>query len=182
MKQMTQQHLINAFGGESQAHMRYLHFAKHAEREKFPNVARLLQAAAHAEYVHAGNHFRVLKHLEEEFVANSGTTFGPGKTRKNLALAVAGETFEVNEMYPVYIQAAVFQGETTAARSFEWAFAAEKQHKRLFERALRAVKANRDVKLRAIQVCDVCGCTVEGDAPARCPVCEAAQNRFVSFD
>jgi len=41
MKKMTEQHLINAFGGESQAHMRYLHFANQAEQEKFNNVARL---------------------------------------------------------------------------------------------------------------------------------------------
>jgi rubrerythrin len=49
---MTEQHLINAFGGESQAHMRYLHFANQADKEKFLNVARLFRAVAHAEYVH----------------------------------------------------------------------------------------------------------------------------------
>ena len=48
MKKMTEQHLINAFGGESQAHMRYLHFANQVEKEKFPNVARLFRAIAHA--------------------------------------------------------------------------------------------------------------------------------------
>jgi len=51
MKMMTEQHLINAFGGESQAHMRYLHFANQAEKEKFANVARLFRAIAHAEYI-----------------------------------------------------------------------------------------------------------------------------------
>ena len=57
-------HLINAFGGESQAHMRYLYFANQAENEKFTNVARLFRAVAHAEYIHAGDHYRELKHLD----------------------------------------------------------------------------------------------------------------------
>ncbi len=71
MKKMTEQHLINAFGGESQAHMRYLHFADQAEKEKLNNVARLFRAIAHAEYIHAGDHYQELKHLDGGFVANS---------------------------------------------------------------------------------------------------------------
>jgi len=64
MKKMTEQHLINAFGGESQANMRYLHFADQAEKEKLNNTARLFRAIAHAEYIHAGDHYQELKHLE----------------------------------------------------------------------------------------------------------------------
>jgi rubrerythrin len=93
MKQMTEQNLINAFGGESQAHMRYLHFANQADKEKFPNVARLFRAVAHAEYVHAGDHYRELRHLNGGIVANSMAAFGPGDTKKNLELAIAGEDF-----------------------------------------------------------------------------------------
>src|SRR3989304_4941614 len=111
MKQMTEQHLINAFGGESQAHMRYLHFADQAEKENFPNIARLFRAISHAEYVHAGDHYRELKHLEGGFVANSMAAFGPGDTKKNLKLAIMGENFEITEMYPLYIEVAKYQGE-----------------------------------------------------------------------
>ena len=111
MKQMTEQNLINAFGGESQAHMRYLHFANQADKEKFPNVARLFRAVAHAEYVHAGDHYRELRHLNGGVVANSMAAFGPGDTKKNLGLAIAGEDFKITEMYPTYIEVAKFQGE-----------------------------------------------------------------------
>ncbi len=84
MKKMTEQHLINAFGGESQAYMRYVHFANIAEKENFNNVTRLFRAIAHAEYIHAGDHYRELSHLDGGFVANSMATFGPGDTKKNL--------------------------------------------------------------------------------------------------
>ncbi|MFZ3168666.1 MAG: rubrerythrin family protein [Candidatus Methanoperedens sp.] len=181
MKKMTEQHLINAFGGESQAHMRYLHFANQAEREKFNNVARLFRAIAHAEYIHAGDHYRELKHLDGGFVANSMAAFGPGDSRKNLKLAIAGETFEIEEMYPVYMEVAKFQGETGAQKSFEWAYGTEKMHKLLYEKALDSVNSGNDVKLGAIQVCEVCGYTLEGEAPDICPLCGAPKDKFTAF-
>ncbi len=182
MKQMTEQHLINAFGGESQANMRYLHFSEQAQKEKFYNVARLLRAIAHAEYIHAGDHYRELKHLEGGFVANSMAAFGPGDSRKNLKLAIAGETFEIEEMYPVYIEAAKFQGEKGAQRSFEWSYSTEKIHKKLFEKALNAVNSGNDVNLGPIQICELCGYTLEGQALDKCPLCGAPRDKFTAFE
>lgn len=147
MKKMTEQNLINAFGGESQANMRYFHFANQADKEDFPNVARLFRAIAHAEYIHAGDHYRELKHLEGGFVANSMAAFGPRETRKNLQLAFWGEEFEITEMYPAYIEVAKFQGEKDAQRSFEWSWGTEKMHKELFEKAKEAVDSAQDVEL-----------------------------------
>jgi rubrerythrin len=182
MKKMTEQHLINAFGGESQAHMRYLHFGDRAEKDKFPNVACLFRAIAYAEYVHAGDHYRELKHLNGGFVANSMAAFGPGDSKKNLELAIAGETFEIEEMYPVYIEVAKFQGEKGAQRSFEWSYASELTHKQLFERALEAVISGKDIELGPVQVCGVCGYTLEGEAPDRCPICNALKEKFKAFE
>lgn len=65
---MTKQNLINAFGGKSQAYMKYVHFANQAEIEKLNNVARLFRAIAHAEYINAGDHFRELKHLDGDLL------------------------------------------------------------------------------------------------------------------
>jgi rubrerythrin len=145
-KGMTEQHLINAFGGESQAYMRYLHFANQAESENFPNVARLFRAIAHAEFVHAGHHYRELRHLHGGFVANSMAAFGPGDTKKNLDLAFMGENFEITEMYPAYIEVAKFQGEKGAQRSFEWAYNTEKKHRELYEKARKAADGEKDVE------------------------------------
>ena len=182
MKKMTEQHLINAFGGESQAHMRYLHFADQAEKEKLNNTARLFRAIAHAEYIHAGDHYRELKHLDGGFVANSMAAFGPGDSRKNLKLAIEGETFEIDEMYPVYLEVAKFQGEKGAQKSFEWAYGTEKMHKQLYEKALDHVNSGKDVKLGPIQVCEVCGYTLEGEAPDKCPLCSASRDKFSAFE
>jgi rubrerythrin len=181
MRMMTEQNLINAFGGESQAHMRYQHFAVQADRERYPDVARLFRAIAHAEYIHAGDHYRELKHLDGGHVANSMAAFGPGDTRKNLKLAIDGETFEIEEMYPAYIEIARLQEEVGAQRSFEWSFNTEKEHKRLFEAVLTAVEGHRDMQLGAVHVCEVCGYTVEGEAPDICPLCGAAREKFTAF-
>jgi rubrerythrin len=181
MRKMTEQHLINAFGGESQAHMRYLLFAETAQLEGLPNIARLLRAIAHAEYLHAGDHYRELRHLKDGFVANSMAAFGPGDTRKNLDLAIAGETFEIEEMYPVYIEVAKFQDEKGAVRTFQWSYDTEKMHKTLFEKARTAAEKGSDVTLGPVQVCEICGYTLEGAAPDICPLCGVPKDRFRTF-
>jgi rubrerythrin len=182
MRQMTEQNLINAFGGESMANMRYRHFGVQAEKDDFPEVARLFRAISHAEYIHAGDHYRELKHLEDGLVANSMGAFGPGGTAKNLRLAIAGETFEIEEMYPAYMKVAELQEEKGAYRSFEWSYKTEKQHLQLFQKALDAVEKDKDVDLGPIQVCSVCGYTLEGEAPDVCPVCGANKEQFEAFD
>jgi rubrerythrin len=182
MKDMTQQNLINSFGGESMAHMRYMNFANTAEKEDYPSFARLFRAIAHAEYVHAGDHYKELDHLEEGIVANSMGAFGPGDTAKNLQLGIDGETFEITEMYPSYIQVAEFQEEKGAVRTFKWALTTEKEHKKLFERAKEAVDDGNDLELDDVQVCEVCGYTLEGEAPDECPTCGAKKEKFTTFE
>ena len=182
MKKMTEKNLINAFGGESQAHMRYLHFADKAEEENFPNVARLFHAIAHAEYIHSGDHYNELEHLDGGFVANSMAAFGPGNTKKNLGLAIAGEVYEITEMYPTYIEVAKFQEKPGDQKSFEWAYGTEKMHKALFDKAKEAVDSESDVEMGPIQVCKVCGYTLEGDAPETCPLCGVSKEKFTAFE
>lgn len=181
MRKMTEQNMINAFGGESQAFMRYTHFASLADKEGYPNAGRLFRAIAHAETIHARSHYETLKHLNGGFVANSAATFGPGETIKNLDIALMGEEFEINEMYPVFIEVAKFQKENDAQRSFEWAFGTEKMHKKLFDKAKDAVNNNNDPKLDTIQVCSVCGYTLKGEAPDTCPLCDATKEKFEKF-
>lgn len=135
------------------AHLRYRLFAKQAEKEHLPNVARLFRAIAEAEFIHAGDHYRELKHLEAGLVANSMGAFGPGSTAKNLGLAIAGETYEITEMYPAFMAIATLQEEKGAYRSFDWSYQTEKMHKALFEKAKAAVDRGGDVSLDAVQVC-----------------------------
>ena len=181
MHDMTAANLRNAYGGESMAHMRYMTWGDKAAEEGFPNVARLFWAITLAEQVHAGNHFRELREQVGGFLCASMAAFGLGTTSQNLQGGIDGETFEINEMYPTYLETAKFQGEKGAQRSFHFALSAEKAHAALFQKAKKAVDSGKDVKLRAVQICTVCGWTQEGDAPDRCPICGAKKEKFRGF-
>ena len=167
MRKMTKSNLEAAFSGESQAHMRYLIFSRKAEEEGFPNVARLFKAIAFAEQVHATNHYTALGSVSS--------------TKDNLQAAIEGETYEVEEMYPAFNQVAVFQGEREGARTTGWALEAEKIHAGMYQKARQAVSEGRDIEETKIQICSVCGYTIEGEAPNRCPICGATRDRFVEF-
>ena len=160
--------------------MRHLYFANQAE-EGFDNVVRLFKTIAHAECIHAGDHSQELKDLDDGLVSNSMAAFGPGDTKKNLGLAIAGETFEIDEMYPTYIEVAKFQEEKGAERSFQWSYGTEKMHEKLFEKALEAVNKEKDVELGALQVCEVCGYTLEGEALDKCSLCNVSKDKVTSF-
>jgi len=164
---MTEDNLKTAFAGESQAHMRYLIFAKKAEAEGFSNVARLFRAISHAEQVHATNHFDVL-----------GLIRG---SADNLQMAIDGETYEVNDMYPAFNAVAKLQDEKGAQRTTDWALQAEKIHASMYLKAKQAVEEKRDIKLGSVYICDSCGYTVEGEPPELCPVCGASKEKFRKF-
>ncbi|EEB73187.1 rubrerythrin family protein [Thermococcus sp. AM4] len=165
---MTRKFLEDAFAGESMAHMKYLVFAEQAEKEGFPKVAKLFRAIAYAEFVHAKNHFIALGKL--------------GKTEENLKEAIAGETFEVEEMYPVYKNSAEFQGENEAVRSTHYALEAEKLHAELYEKAKETVAKGEDIEVKKVYICPVCGYTAVDEAPERCPVCGLPGEKFVVFE
>ena len=167
MRQMTGDNLKAAFAGESQAHMRYLIFADKAAKEGRADVARLFRAIAYAERVHATNHYRGLD--------------GIGETGDNLAVAINGETFEVEEMYPAYLDVAKLQGEKRAQTSMNYALETEKIHAKLYQAARQAILDGVEFKVGTISVCDVCGYTIEGELPEKCPICNAPGEKFKSF-
>jgi len=181
MHDMTAANLRSAFGGESMANIRYLIWGAKAAEDGFPNVGRLFTAVSRAEQVHAANHFEALKDQAGAFLVPSMAGFGLGGTSENLAGAVEGETFEIEEMYPTYLQDAKFQSEGQARKTFHYALEAEKIHARMFAEAKKAVEAGKDPSLGPIQICLVCGHTVEGDAPEKCPVCGVGRDKFQTF-
>jgi len=180
VKEMTETNLRSAFGGESQAHIRYKIFAERAEKSGWPNVGRLFGAISIAERIHAGNHFRnILTKGGAQTV--SAAVFGSRNTSEDLRAGIDGETFEINEMYPVYKAVAQFQGEKAAETSFTWALETEKIHANLYKKAKQAVDQGKDVVLGPIQICSICGFTLEGDTPDKCPICGASRDKFKTF-
>ena len=183
VRPMTKDALLSAFGGESMAHTRYLIFAETARRERFPNVARLFEAVAYSELVHASNHYRALREYDEDAKVVAGAPIGPGTTSKNLELAIRGEEFEVVEMYPAYLELARSQGEGEAERSFRYAYEAEQIHAKLYREAKGYVDRGQDWPLDGkVWICPVCGHTYVGaEPPERCPICGAPRNLYRGF-
>jgi len=178
---MTADFLRSAYGGESMAHMRYLIWGDIAGKEGFANVKRLFEAIAYAEWAHANNHFRELGERKGGADVVAGAVFGIGKTVDNLQGAIDGELHEVNQMYPVYLEAARFQNEKGAERAFNFALEAEKIHAKLFKEAQDQVRQGKDMELGSVHICPVCGYTGTGEAPDVCPICGARKDKFRIF-
>jgi len=161
----TEKNLEGAFAGESQASRRYLYFADKAESEGHPQIARLFRAAVEAETVHARNHLKVLG--------------GISSTAENLKESISGEEYEFTKMYPAFIEQAKAEGNQRAEISFSHANAVEKVHHALYQKALEALEGGKELKDEPYFVCQVCGNTVAGEAPERCPICGAPRSKFV---
>ncbi|MDI6874046.1 rubrerythrin family protein [Candidatus Solincola sp.] len=161
----TMDNLREAFAGESQANRKYLAFAKKAEEEGYAQVARLFRAAAEAETVHAHAHLRVMG--------------GIGTTEDNLRQAIEGETAEFRSMYPKMMEEAKAEGNDAAYISFANANAVEEIHAGLYQKALDNLGNNEEVDY---YVCQVCGNTVEREAPEKCPICGAPRKMFKKID
>ena len=157
----SEKNLLEAFAGESQANRKYLAFAKKADQEKHPQVAKLFRAAAEAETIHAHAHLRTAK--------------GIHATADNLKEAIAGETHEFKSMYPEMIAAARAEGHKAAERSFTYANEVEKVHAALYQKALDSLD---NPEVADYYVCNVCGYTCENQAPDVCPVCGAKAKAF----
>jgi len=160
----TEENLQSAFAGESQANRRYLFFADKAEKEGYPQAARLFRAAAEAETVHARNHLAAMD--------------GVGSTRDNLMAGAIGEHYEFTRMYPPFIEQAEAEDNKRAQRSFEYANEVEQIHHKHFEEAIKAFDAGQQLKDEPYFVCPVCGNTVAGEAPEKCPICGAPGSSF----
>lgn len=178
---MTADFLHSAYGGESMAHMRYLIWGETAKKEGFPKIKVLFDAIAYAEQVHAGNHFRVIGGDTADYTVTAGAEFGTSKTADNLQGAINGELHEAEQMYPVYVEAAKFQNEPGAQRSFHYAMEAEKIHAVLFKDAQDAAREGRDTDLTSVYICPVCGHTVLDEAPDVCPICGTKKELYREF-
>lgn len=161
----TRENLKAAFVGEAKAHLRLLGYAEQAEREGYPQMARLFRAIAEAERVHG------LRHLRQLDVIRS--------TEENLAAAFESESSVSENAYPPMIQAAEEEGQRAAAIGFSHARDAEGFHAKLYKNAIDHMVAEKE---SPYFVCQVCGYVQDGSAPDECPVCGAKQDKFRRVD
>lgn len=161
----TIEDLKAAFAGESQANRRYLAFAKKADEEGYPQIARLFRAVAAAETVHALSHFRIIG--------------GVNATAENLKTAIAGENYEHTTMYPEFLADAEKEENKKAYNSMKWAMEVEMVHEQLYKEALDCIQTDWAKSAGPdYYVCPFCGFTHAGSAPEKCPVCGTPGKRF----
>jgi rubrerythrin len=168
MPYQTEDNVREAFAGESQANRRYAFFAERADKEGLPQLARLFRAVAEAETVHARNHLNAIDAI--------------GTTKDNLMAASIGEHQEFTAMYPHFIETAKHEMNDRAERTFDYANKVEKIHFGYFEAALKAMKDGKKPEDETYYVCQVCGNTVKGAPPDKCPICGSPAKVFKKIE
>lgn len=178
---MTEANLMNAFSGESQAYIRYFIFGDKAKEEGYYGLSRLFKAVAFSERIHAYNHYTSLNATGVDRITTAMVPFSSGDSRENLVSAINGEAFEAGEMYPSFMNIAMYQGAESAFTSFYQAYTAEVRHKEMFEKAYKDVSSGKDATIGPIKVCRHCGYTIDDETPDICPICGAPRSEFKEF-
>ena len=163
----TEQNLMAAFAGESQARNKYTYFASVAKKEGYEQIAEIFLKTADNEKEHAKLWFKALGEL--------------GDTAKNLAAAAEGENYEWTEMYENFAKDAEEEGFTALAAQFRKVAAIEKTHEERYRALLNNVETKQVFEKSEVKIweCRNCGHIVVGTkAPLACPVCAHPQSYF----
>ena len=176
----TEQNLLKAFAGESQARNRYVYFAKVARKAGYVQIANVFEETAANEQEHAKVFFKHLEGGPLEITA----TYPAGlidDTAANLLAAAEGELEEWEDLYPAFAATAREEGFDLVADSFEMIAQVEKEHEARYRKLLERVKAEtvfkREEKTR--WKCNNCGYIHVGDAaPEMCPACQHPRAHF----
>ncbi|CDE88199.1 TPA: rubrerythrin family protein [Candidatus Gastranaerophilales bacterium HUM_20] len=165
----TEQNLMAAFAGESQARNKYTYYASQAKKEGFVQISKIFEETANNEKEHAKIWFKA---LHGDKIPD---------TLKNLEDAADGENYEWTDMYATFAKEAKEEGFETLAVLFEMVGKIEKHHEERYRKLLEAVKNNTvfEKSEKVVWECSNCGHVFEGDkAPQLCPVCKHPQAYF----
>lgn len=176
----TEQNLLKAFAGESQARSRYTFFAGVAKKEGFEQIAAIFTETAEQEKEHAKKFFKLLEGGMVEITATypAGVI---GSTAENLLAAAEGELEEWGEMYPEFATVADEEGFPQIAAAFRMVAKVEVEHekryRRLYQRVIEGTVFEREEEIE--WQCRNCGYVHKGkNAPQVCPVCQHPQAYF----
>ena len=176
----TEQNLLKAFAGESQARSRYVFFASKAKKEGYEQIAGVFAETAEQEKEHAERFFKFLEGGDVEITASYPT--GPiGTTAENLLAAAKGENEEWDVLYREFGRVAEEEGFTELAEKFRQVGRIEKAHEERYRALLSNVEMQRvfEKSEETMWECRNCGHLVIGKkAPEVCPVCAHPQSYF----
>lgn len=172
----TPTNLQAAFAGEMNAREGYLAYAKQADAEQYPAIARLFRAFAKAESIHARRTVQAIAMTGQPARAVLDRV-NVGMTADNLRAAIADEKYEAEVLYPALIERARADRASMAVRSLTLALATERGHVRLLEKGLEHLE-ERPVA-GTIYVCPYCGRTTDTLDFRKCPGCYTSAGRFL---
>ena len=153
------------YEGEAKAALRLRIFAKKAEQEDLPQMAKLFRVIAFSEEIHGEQALRMLREIKD--------------TETNLKESFASETHVAGVAYNHFIKLAEEVEDTAASNIFSHSRDVEDSHAELYKRAINHLIGERET---TYYVCQVCGYVSDGALPEVCPVCSAPQDQFIEFN
>ncbi len=161
----TEKNLYDAYTGESKAVVRLRAFAKKAEEEEYPGIAKLFRAIAESEAVHAYNNLRLMDVIKD--------------TETNLQESLGREEKVAQVSYDKFIADAESEGNQAASINFSFARDVEERHAKLYEKALEHL-ISEDIP--EYFICSVCGYVADSVIPDKCPICGAPSEKFFEVE
>lgn len=160
----TQEALQQAYAGEAKASLRLKVYAEKAEKDGYPQIAKLFRVIAFSEEIHGARALRVLREV--------------GSTEENLAQSFESEKGVAEVAYGEFVKLAEAEGNQGAVLHFSQSRDVEETHAKLYKEAMNHLMEERET---SYHVCLVCGYVADGVLPEVCPVCGARQDQFRPF-
>lgn len=165
MDERIREALREAYVGEAKAVLRLKMFAERADKDGYPQIARLFRVIAFSEEIHGMRALRVLKEIKT--------------TEENLAESFESEKTVAEIAYDRFVKMAEQAGDKQALLHFSQSRDVEETHAKLYKQAMNHFMEERQT---VYHVCKVCGYVADGVLPEECPVCAAKKDQFTTFD
>ncbi|MCJ7640429.1 MAG: rubrerythrin family protein [Desulfobacterales bacterium] len=164
MDERLKEAFYRVYEGEAKAALRLKLFANKAEKEGFPQIARLFRVIGYSEEIHGERALRMLREIKD--------------TETNLKESFGSETRIAGVAYDHFVKLATEAGDNAAATIFSHSKDVEDVHANLYKKAMNHLMEEQET---TYYVCKLCGYVADGIWPDVCPVCSAPRDQFVEF-
>lgn len=172
-----------AYIREATVEQKYLDYAKKAKEDNFPKVSVMFTALAKAEGIHAVNHQKVLEKLKGKYIGFPLSKYAVLSTLENIKDGMETEKYEVEVMYPAFMEEAKTEGSSEALESFKWAYQVEIQHMGYYRVALSSIGTGSELTMpEKWYICPKCGGSYAvADVKSTCYFDPTPKEQFIEF-